>query len=249
MTLALIDADTLHHTALWKTTKLEEYKVRLHALVEEWTLNCAADKFVLIFGGPKNFRNHLLESYKKTSSRVAARKVRPEHETASKEYLKGLKETIVTSDIEADDLIAIMMTEDPENRVIVSADKDLKQVPGFHSNPHYKTMLNFKNFYVTPSEAFEFLQLQLLTGDPVDNIPGLPKVGPKTAQKLLASGQDPVDIYQYFYGDSWEENFLLTGKLVFLLRYPDKHFSLELYRELAHEVRSLEALSKEARTG
>jgi 5'-3' exonuclease len=98
---------------------------------------------------------------------------------------------------EADDLIGTLATY-WSNRghpvCVVTADKDLAQLVG--ENDHWwdfarNQKLNRKKvkekFGVWPGQIADYLAL---TGDAVDNIPGIPGVGPKTASALLAHFDD-----------------------------------------------------------
>jgi 5'-3' exonuclease len=73
---------------------------------------------------------------------------------------------------------------------VVTADKDLAQVIregdywwDFSRNQKLNTAQLTAKFGVAPEQMADYLAL---TGDPVDNIPGVPGVGPKTAAALLA---------------------------------------------------------------
>ncbi len=95
--------------------------------------------------------------------------------------------------MEADDIIATMahrFAGNVDKVVIVSSDKDLMQLV-----TDRVVMLDTmkdrwvdeagvcSKFGVPPGQV---VQVQALMGDPSDNIPGLPGVGPKTASKLIA---------------------------------------------------------------
>lgn len=79
--------------------------------------------------------------------------------------------------LEADDVVSFLQNE---NTFIYSGDKDLKQVPGWHFN---NTVLNLE--YIDEETALKTLFLQMLTGDTVDNISGLPGIGAGKAPKLI----------------------------------------------------------------
>ncbi len=94
--------------------------------------------------------------------------------------------------LEADDIIATLATtfaEKGEEVIIASSDKDLAQLVS-DSIVMYDAMKKItidrtgviKKFGVTPAQIVGYLSL---IGDTVDNIPGVPKVGPKTAAKWL----------------------------------------------------------------
>ena len=95
--------------------------------------------------------------------------------------------------VEADDVLgtlARMGAEEGMEVIISSGDKDLAQLVNAHI-----TIIDTMNgkrrdiagvtaeFGVPPSLMLDY---QCLVGDTVDNVPGVPKVGPKTAAKWLA---------------------------------------------------------------
>ena len=65
--------------------------------------------------------------------------------------------------------------------VAVTLDKDLRSCPGWLWNPEKQGFPEL----ICEVEADEWFQLQWLTGDGTDCIPGLHRMGPKTALKLL----------------------------------------------------------------
>lgn len=98
--------------------------------------------------------------------------------------------------VEADDIIGTLAnwaTREDVCTVVSTGDKDLAQLVNEHVEL-VNTMTNDRQdvagvmakFGVQPSQIVDFL---MLTGDAVDNIPGVPKVGPKTAAKWLAEYQ------------------------------------------------------------
>ena len=99
---------------------------------------------------------------------------------------------IVTPGVEADDVIgtlAVRAANDNNNVLISTGDKDLAQLvtPSIHLiNTMNKTLLDpeavMGKFCVRPDQIIDYLALM---GDSADNIPGIPKVGPKTAAKWL----------------------------------------------------------------
>lgn len=94
--------------------------------------------------------------------------------------------------VEADDIIgtlACQATAQNVHTVISTGDKDLAQLVNEHVelvNTMNGERLNVQGvmdkFGVAPSRIVDYL---MLTGDAVDNIPGVPKVGPKTAVRWL----------------------------------------------------------------
>lgn len=133
---------------------------------------------------PITFRMDVKSDYK--ANRKDQR--RPENLKACKDHLTQEHNAMTVEGYEADDLLAIRATElmdKGSTPVIVSLDKDLDQIVCFHYN-FVKDLL----YFTTETEARLNLHKQLLMGDAVDNIPGIPKVGPKTAEKILADVDD-----------------------------------------------------------
>ena len=100
---------------------------------------------------------------------------------------------LVIDGVEADDVIGTLARRAAgrgERVLISTADKDLAQLVDGQVrlvNTMSNTVLDVagvqEKFGVPPERIADFLAL---TGDTVDNIPGVPKVGPKTAAKWLA---------------------------------------------------------------
>ena len=110
-----------------------------------------------------------------------------------KQLLQGFRIPILEMDgWEADDIIATVTTQSVAHGldvVIVSSDKDARQL----LSPHVRMLNCRKNTFldeaglmedwgVRPDQVVDF---QSLVGDSVDNVPGVPKVGPKTAKTLI----------------------------------------------------------------
>ncbi|AGA64925.1 DNA polymerase I [Liberibacter crescens BT-1] len=148
--------------------------------------------FAIIFDHPaKTFRNVLYEGYK--TNRSAA----PEELIIQFPLIRLATQafslpSIEIEGFEADDIIA-SYTRAAEKEgaeiTIVSSDKDLMQLVS-PSVSLYDTLKNkrigiddvLKKWGVPPEKM---ICLQALTGDSIDNIPGIPGIGPKTAALLL----------------------------------------------------------------
>lgn len=115
---------------------------------------------------------------------------RPTHLKAIRQQLVD-RGAIVSSGEEADDLMGIAATAAPEASIICSIDKDLMQIPGRHYN-----FVTKEEVRVSPREAALNLYAQILSGDPVDNVPGLPGIGPVKARKLLAECKSPYECWR-----------------------------------------------------
>ena len=140
----------------------------------------------------KTFRNDIYKDYKAN---------RPPMPDDLREQLQPLKEIvraigfplIEIAGVEADDVIATLVKIAKEKKfktVISSLDKDLMQLVEDPISTMMNTMTHqifnedkvLEKFGVKPSQIRDMLAL---TGDTSDNIPGVPKVGQKTAAKWL----------------------------------------------------------------
>ncbi|MFC3651759.1 DNA polymerase I [Dyella humi] len=147
--------------------------------------------FVSDASGP-TFRNVLYEKYK------ANRPPMPDDLRAQIEPMLQIVGALGfpilrVSGVEADDVIGTLATQAHEHGVdvlISTGDKDLAQLvrPGITlvntmTNTTMDSAAVMEKFGVKPEQIIDFLSL---TGDTVDNVPGVPKCGPKTAAKWLA---------------------------------------------------------------
>ncbi len=164
------------------------FKLVLKLLREE---NPSHLVFVTDGRGP-TFRNELLSSYKANRPRM------PEGLAAQLEPLKaGLRllgiRVLEAEGAEADDCIASLADRFKDRRsvVIVGADKDLRQCLDENvvmwDPAQGKEKLVTRDGFVeeTGLRPDQWADFQAMTGDAADNIPGIPKVGPKTAMGFL----------------------------------------------------------------
>ncbi|MBC7574925.1 MAG: DNA polymerase I [Herminiimonas sp.] len=140
----------------------------------------------------KTFRDDLYPEYKAQRASMPedlAKQIEPIHEA-----VRAMGWPILMIDgVEADDVIgtlAVQAVEHGMETVISTGDKDLAQLVNDHVTL-INTMSNEKldhagvvaKFGVPPDRIVDYLTL---VGDAVDNVPGVAKVGPKTAVKWLA---------------------------------------------------------------
>ena len=211
--IALIDADSLLYYEMGKPT-LEEAMEGIDTRIEQ----------ILNFAGTTHYRGFLTLS---KCFRYGVAKTRPYKYNrkggvgkppifyALKEYVQQKWGFYGVKGLEADDLVAIYQTE---NTVICSPDKDvLKQLAGTHFNFGKMEFIT-----TTKEEAFKFLCIQVLMGDSTDGIPGLPKVGEKTAEKWVnedCSLTMVLDKYTEKFGiQEGIAKFAETFNLVYLIR-------------------------------
>ena len=143
-------------------------------------------------GKGKTFRNDLYDNYKANRPKMPealAMQIEP-----LKEAVKTLGiQVIVSENAEADDLIASAASKFKKETdvVILGSDKDLKQCldknvyiwdPG-GKKEKFITLESFEEETgLTPAQWPDY---QAIIGDSADNIPGVPGVGPKTADKIM----------------------------------------------------------------
>ena len=148
--------------------------------------------FAVIFDySSKTFRNELYPEYK------ANRSAPPEDLVPQFGLIRQATRAfelpcIEMEGFEADDLIATyarLACEAGGDTTIVSSDKDLMQLVG----PTVSMYDPMKDRQINIPEVIEkwgvppeqMIDLQALTGDSIDNVPGVPGIGPKTAAQLL----------------------------------------------------------------
>jgi DNA polymerase-1 len=150
------------------------------------------DYFTVVFDAPgKTFRHELYDQYK------AHRPPMPDDLRVQIEPLHNIIRAmglplIIESGVEADDVLgALAQYAEKEgfNVIISTGDKDMAQLVTEKitlENTMSNTTMDIEGvvekFGVKPEQIIDYLALM---GDSVDNIPGVPKVGPKTAAKWL----------------------------------------------------------------
>lgn len=137
---------------------------------------------VLAYSCPSRryFRHDILPTYKGNRKDAPPLVLRD-----LKEWSKGEWDSRTKEGLEADDVLGIFATH-PKlikgDKIIVSHDKDMQQIPGLHLSAAYPDEGIFR---VRPEFAERFLWEQVLVGDATDNYPGCPGIGPKKADALL----------------------------------------------------------------
>jgi len=216
--------------------------------------------------GP-TFRHKLFKDYK------ATRPPMPEGLAVQIPYIKdvvdGLSVTILEKGgYEADDIIgtiAIQAVNQGLNVVIVSSDKDFRQTLS-HNTVMWDSMSEKLTDYAAIKRDYgiepeQIIEVMALSGDSVDNIPGIPGVGEKTALSLIQQFHSIENLFQNTDQvvrpslkkkiEEFKEQALLSKKLVTIknsvpvdvtldnlrLGSPKKERLLEIFREM--EFKSL----------
>lgn len=141
----------------------------------------------------KTFRNDIYPEYKANRPPMPddlRSQIAPIHEIVK---LMGLP-LLIVDDVEADDVIGTLAHQATESKMdvlISTGDKDMAQLVNEHItliNTMSDTVMDHEGvvakFGVRPDQIVDYLAL---VGDTSDNIPGVPKCGPKTAVKWLAA--------------------------------------------------------------
>jgi hypothetical protein len=148
-------------------------------------------KMRIYLSGEDNFRYRIAITKPYKGNRGSIK--RPRFLEHAKEYLKTRYRAIQMHGYEADDGIATDMTIN--GAIHCGIDKDILQIPGLHYDYVKKVWAD-----ISEDEATLRLYRQVLMGDNSDHIPGLPKVGEKTAEKLIfdpeTAHEDAISVYK-----------------------------------------------------
>ena len=241
----------------------------LRKLIKE----CQPEHVAIVYDAKgKTFRNDLYDQYK------ANRPPAPQDLVTQIQYVHQITEALgfpvlCVPGVEADDVIGTLADQAANNGMdclVVTGDKDMAQLVNEHITL-VDTMKDqtldaqgvFDKFGVHPEQIIDYLAL---VGDSADNIPGIPKVGPKTAAKWLAEYKTIDNLVEHAdqiggkVGEYLRENLeqlalsqiLTTIKLdveldadhdELLFKNPDTVTLLQLYQELEFNTWAREILS------
>ena len=131
------------------------------------------EEMILFFTSTNNFRKKILPEYKGHRNRKKPCGFKRVINQLKKDYKVIVKDTL-----EADDTMGIYATKYPGN-IIVSPDKDMKQIPG--------KLYNFdETVDITPEEGARWHLIQTMSGDNTDGYSGVPGIGIKRAEKIFS---------------------------------------------------------------
>lgn len=213
----LIDGDVISHSiASANTDKLDEETVIYNYEDAKEDLRETREilhelfrpsEVLYCFSGErlKNFRMEVYPAYKGNRDYSQGRNPL---QVAIESDIMNTDGFLVEERLEADDLLGLLNR--PYKDIIVSIDKDLDTLEGWHFNPRkdkvYKTDESYSTY---------FLWSQILSGDPVDNYHGLSGIGTETAMDYLLD---------------WEENYIKFNSDMDFDRYIWEHI-VELYED------------------
>ena len=171
------------------------------------------DEVILYFSSPKNFRKEISVDYKGHRNRRKPLGYKRLVNHCIENY-----RTVLRDGLEADDSLGIDHTQFPDaEAIIVSPDKDMRQIPGVLWN------MSDDVVEVTKEDGDRWHLMQTLAGDPTDGYPGCPGIGLKRAADLLDKSDDPWKaVCQAFKDKGLSEDIaLMNARLAKILQHED----------------------------
>ncbi|QHJ80636.1 MAG: hypothetical protein [Bacteriophage sp.] len=182
---------------------------------------------------------------KKKKYKAGRKPDKPFHYNNIREYMLANYECVIAEGMEADDMICVELVRNGDQLSVIccSRDKDLRMVAGMHfgwecgRQPQFGPQrVDFigeirlsKDRKVIKGEGIKFFYSQLITGDGVDNIPGLRNGGPVLAFKSLSDlGTEELlfecvaGLYEAEYGQDWRTEFQEQADLLWMIRELDE---------------------------
>ena len=158
-----------------------------------------AEECVLFFSDSKNFRKKICPDYKGHRNRKKPCGYRRVIQALEQEY-----SVIRMPELEADDALGIYATLH-EGNVIVSPDKDMRQIPG-----KLYDLDTVKE--ITPEEGSNWHLIQTLAGDQTDGYSGVPGIGVKRAVSLFdTDGYNWTTVVKAFKEKDLDEDVALMN--------------------------------------
>jgi len=209
---------------------------RAGEMIERILADVNATEYEVWLSGPDNFRYKVYPEYK--AKRIDAK--RPKWEKEVKQYLVDHWQANYSQGCEADDMIGVRQMAEI-GTIACHLDKDIDMIPGRHYNWELKRLgkviRNAKEYVVSPQEAIRFFYRQMLTGDSVDNIKGVPGIGPKKAEGILgsteASEKEYFQMVREHYGS--DEEMEMNGKCLWIWRRMNDIWSMPTYDTTGRE--------------
>lgn len=224
---ALIDADIVCYRIGFASEDVSEKicVARCAEFMEELVMKPWVGEYQGYLTGSDNYRKEIAVTAPYKGNRTQAR---PKHYDLIREYLEKAWGCEVIQGQEADDAIGIKAYEfeDIEDYVIMSIDKDLNMIRGWHYN-----FIKDEKYLINDDEAIKHFYTQILTGDRVDNIIGLKGIGPKKAEKILEDCNTEQEMYNAVLKayDNDEKRVLENGQLLWIRRKENQIWSPALF--------------------
>ena len=199
---------------IWSlSTDLKEAKKAFDEMMDFFALKLRAEEMFICFSGHNNFRKLVDPTYK--ASRKKTRK--PIGYKAMIDWVDENYQTIQIDELEADDVMGIMGSVEGTKAIVVSDDKDMKSIPCRLYRPQTDERLD-----ISLADADRQFFTQTLTGDVTDGYAGCPKIGPKTAEKVLEHDAKLEARSERLPEEKLDYNYALTqARLARILRSTD----------------------------
>jgi len=224
----LVDGDMILYRSCFaseKEMKWDDDIFTLHAdfsdlkdcfttLIDDISTHLGCFDVELAFSQKHTFRHELNEEYK------AHRKDKrsPLGINDLRDWASSAWVTHRWSRLEADDILGILGSDPAKNYTIVSGDKDFKTVPC-----EWYNFMSEETLVITEEEADYNHLVQTLSGDMTDGYKGVPKVGEKTAIKILDKDGASWDTVKAAYEKAGmsESDALMNARMAYILRAGD----------------------------
>lgn len=160
-------------------------------LISRILYRTGATTYIGYLTGKGNFRDEVAVTKPYKGNRDP--NLKPVHYQAIRNHLIKHHNGTVVDGYEADDAMAIAQENlyyATKGSIICSIDKDMDQIIG----PHYNWQKD-NIYFVSPDTGKRMFYYQLLVGDRVDNIQGVPGIGPVNAKRLLDKAISERDMY------------------------------------------------------
>ena len=171
------------------------------------------DEIILYFSSPRNFRKEIFADYKGHRNRR-----KPLGYKRLVNHCRNNYNTVIRDTLEADDSLGIDQTRHAStDNIIVSPDKDMRQIPGILWN------MTDDVEEITKEDGDRWHLIQSLAGDPTDGYPGCPGIGVKRASDILNKHAKPWPAVCKAYEDKGlsDDDALLNARLAKILQHED----------------------------
>lgn len=185
----LVDGDTIAFRAAITNEKMADAITHMEDSINWLRLRLGEPRMEFFLTGDENFRYDVYPAYKGNRKPDS----KPPQLAALKQYLKDHYMALEIPGLEADDLQGIeSYPEEGIQKVVVSVDKDLRQIAGSLFNPGHPE-LGIQT--ITQDAADIWFYTQWMTGDTTDGYSGIPGVGPKKAEAVIKEWlkDNPID--------------------------------------------------------
>lgn len=227
--ILVVDGDNLLYRAVYAAPEMDARQaavIAIKSMASALSAVVSADRCIVVFGGGiSERRRRIFPGYKVRKYKDEAEKEKHDHaklqfmktKALLRPILRDLGVRILEMPMEADDLIAFVVTRDPEkNYVIVSEDRDFlqlvwKNVQLFRPASGERVILDMLDDYLGYPHDF-FLLWKALVGDPSDGVHGILGIGEKRATEAIKdyveSDSSRAGLHRSEQGDIYISDFV-----------------------------------------